>query len=45
MIAHTGHWLAQSLYLAPMLVMGAAVGLGKLRGRRSKRAGAGPSAR
>ena len=42
--AHAGHWLPQLLYLAPVLVMVAAVGLGKLRERRSKRPGADPSA-
>jgi hypothetical protein len=35
--AHAGHWLPQLLYLAPVLVMLGAVGLGKLRERRNKR--------
>jgi hypothetical protein len=32
--AHAGHWLPQLLYLAPVVVMLGAVGLGKLRNRR-----------
>jgi hypothetical protein len=35
--AHAGHWLPQLLYLAPVVVMLGAVGLGKLRERRNKR--------
>jgi hypothetical protein len=35
--AHAGHWLPQLLYLAPVLAMIGAVGLGKLRQRRRKR--------
>jgi hypothetical protein len=35
-IAHAGHWIGQLLYLAPVLVMVGAVGLGKLRERRNK---------
>ena len=34
--AHAGHWLPQLLYLAPVVVMLVAVGLGKLRERRKK---------
>jgi hypothetical protein len=34
--AHAGHWLPQLLYLAPVVVMLGAVGLGKLRQRRNK---------
>jgi hypothetical protein len=34
--AHAGHWLPQLLYLAPVIVMLVAVGLGKLRERRNK---------
>jgi hypothetical protein len=34
--AHAGHWLPQLLYLAPVVVMLGAVGLGKLRERRKK---------
>jgi hypothetical protein len=33
-LAHAGHWLPQLLYLAPVVVMLGAVGLGKLRRRR-----------
>jgi hypothetical protein len=32
--AHAGHWLPQLLYLAPVVVMLGAIGLGKLRNRR-----------
>lgn len=32
--AHAGHWLAQLLYLAPVVVMIGAVALGKLRNRK-----------
>jgi hypothetical protein len=35
-IAHAGHWLPQLLYLAPVLVMVGAVGLGKLREKRNR---------
>jgi hypothetical protein len=34
--AHAGHWLPQLLYLAPVVVMLGAVGLGKLRERRNR---------
>jgi hypothetical protein len=34
--AHAGHWLPQLLYLAPVVVMLGAVGLGKLRARRKR---------
>jgi hypothetical protein len=34
--AHAGHWLPQLLYLAPVIVMLVAVGLGKLRERRNR---------
>jgi hypothetical protein len=36
-LAHAGHWLPQLLYLAPVLVMLGAVGLGKYRERRNKK--------
>jgi hypothetical protein len=36
-LAHAGHWLPQLLYLAPVVVMLGAVGLGKLRERKNKR--------
>lgn len=32
--AHTGHWLVDLLYLAPVLALAVAVGVGKLRERR-----------
>jgi hypothetical protein len=35
-LAHAGHWLPQLLYLAPVVVMLGAVGLGKLRERRKR---------
>jgi hypothetical protein len=35
-VAHSGHWLPQLLYLAPVVVMLGAVGLGKLRERRRR---------
>jgi hypothetical protein len=35
-VAHAGHWLPQLLYLAPVVVMLGAVGLGKLRERRRR---------
>jgi hypothetical protein len=34
--AHAGHWLPQLLYLAPVIVMLGAIGLGKLRNRREQ---------
>ena len=34
--AHAGHWLPQLLYLAPVVVMLGAIGLGKLRNRRER---------
>jgi hypothetical protein len=34
--AHAGHWLPQLLYLAPVVVMLGAVGIGKLRERRNR---------
>jgi hypothetical protein len=36
-LAHAGHWLPQLLYLAPVVVMLGAVGLGMLRERKNKR--------
>jgi hypothetical protein len=33
-VAHAGHWLAQMLYLAPVLAMLGAVAWAKLRERR-----------
>ena len=36
-VAHAGHWLPQLLYLAPVLVMLGAVGVGKVRERRNKK--------
>jgi hypothetical protein len=34
--AHAGHWLPQLLYLAPVLVMVGALGIGKLKQRRRR---------
>jgi hypothetical protein len=36
-LAHAGHWLPQLLYLAPVLVMLGAVGVGKYRERRNRK--------
>jgi hypothetical protein len=33
-LAHAGHWLVDALYLAPLVVLGLAVLVGKVRGRR-----------
>ena len=38
-IAHAGHWLPQLLYLAPLIVLVVAIGLGRLRERREAREG------
>jgi hypothetical protein len=35
-IAHAGHWLPQLLYLAPLVVLVVAIGLGRLRERRER---------
>jgi hypothetical protein len=35
-IAHAGHWLPQLLYLAPVMVMLIALGVGKVRERRRR---------
>jgi len=37
--AHTGHWLASLAYLAPLLFLIGAIGWGKLKERRNRRAG------
>jgi cytochrome c oxidase assembly factor CtaG len=37
-IAHAGHWLPQLLYLAPLVVLVVAIGLGRLRERRERSA-------
>jgi hypothetical protein len=34
--AHAGHWLPQLLYLAPVVVMLVALGVGKVRERRRR---------
>jgi hypothetical protein len=34
--AHAGHWLPQLLYLAPVVVMLVALGVGKARERRRR---------
>jgi hypothetical protein len=36
-IAHAGHWLPQLLYIAPLVVLVGAIGLGRLRERREAR--------
>jgi len=38
-LAHTGHWLASLAYLAPLLFLIGAIGWGKLKERRRRRAG------
>jgi hypothetical protein len=38
-IAHAGHWLPQLLYIAPLVVLIGAIGLGRLRERREPREG------
>jgi hypothetical protein len=35
-LAHAGHWLPQLLYLAPVVVMVVALGVGKVRERRRR---------
>jgi hypothetical protein len=35
-LAHAGHWLPQLLYLAPVVVMLVALGVGKVRERRRR---------
>jgi hypothetical protein len=49
MLGCIGHWYAQLLYLAPVVVMGGLVGRDKLKHRRRKgstgRRGADPTAR
>jgi hypothetical protein len=37
LIAHAGHWLPQLLYLAPVVVLLGAIGLGRLRERRERK--------
>jgi hypothetical protein len=39
--AHAGHWLAQLLYLAPLVVLVGVVLAGRLRERRDRRRGGG----
>lgn len=34
LLAHAGHWLAQLLYLAPVIAMVAAIAWAKIRGPR-----------
>ena len=34
--AHAGHWLPQLLYLAPVVVLGIAAGVSKVRERRRR---------
>jgi len=33
-LAHAGHWLVDLIYLAPLLALAVALGVGKLRERR-----------
>jgi hypothetical protein len=35
-LAHAGHWLPQLLYLAPVVVLGVAAGVGRIRERRRR---------
>jgi len=37
--AHAGHWLVNVAYLAPLIFLSGAVGWGKLKERRNRRAG------
>lgn len=37
LLAHTGHWVVDLLYLSPLVALGLAVGAGKLRERRRGR--------
>lgn len=34
--AHAGHWIANLLYMAPLIVLLAAVGVSKVRERRDR---------
>jgi cytochrome c-type biogenesis protein CcmH/NrfF len=43
-IAHAGHWLPQLLYLAPLVVLIVAIGVGRMRERREAREGGEPPA-
>jgi len=36
-LAHVGHWLVDLLYVAPLLVLGGIIAVGKLRDRRGRR--------
>jgi hypothetical protein len=38
-VAHTGHWLANFAYLAPLLFLVGVIGWGKLKDRRARRHG------
>jgi cytochrome c oxidase assembly factor CtaG len=38
-LAHAGHWLPQLLYLAPLIVLVAAILVGRIRERRERRGG------
>jgi len=38
-IAHAGHWLPQLLYLGPLVVLVAAILIGRMRERRERREG------
>jgi hypothetical protein len=36
-LAHVGHWLVDLLYVAPLIVMGALLLVGRMRERRAER--------
>jgi hypothetical protein len=36
-LAHVGHWIADLLYVAPLIVLGAILAVGRLRDRRQRR--------
>ena len=38
-LAHAGHWLVNVAYLAPLIFLGVAIGWGRLKERRNRRAG------
>ena len=40
--AHAGHWISSLLYLAPLVALVVAVGVGKVRDRRSAAAAGEP---
>jgi hypothetical protein len=36
-LAHVGHWLVDMLYVAPLLVMGVILAVGRVKARRAER--------